>query len=160
MNWILHQVGRKRGAGDLQRALHTIRLAGRTVAEFMADYDIMLSSTLAAAPWPIGDLDPSPTEVRIMQGLRYAPSKLLLEQAVKQLSGEILRPMPNTPLFNMTGQPAMSVPLHWNEAGLPIGVQFAARFGDEPTQFRLAAQLEEAKPWNERRPEMAPSLDS
>ena len=61
---------------------------------------------------------------------------------------------PNTQLFNQTGQPAMSVPLHWNTAGLPIGVQLAARFGDEATLFRVAAQLEAARPWAGKKPPM------
>lgn len=56
------------------------------------------------------------------------------------------------PLFNITGQPAMSVPLYWNDAGLPIGAHFAGRFGDEATFFRLTAQLEEARPWAALRP--------
>ena len=60
--------------------------------------------------------------------------------------------VPFTPLQNATGQPAMSVPLYWNDAGLPIGVHFSARFGDEATLFRLAAQLEEARPWANKRP--------
>ena len=90
--------------------------------------------------------------MRILQAVRRAPSKLLLEQVVKQLAGDVLEPMPNTPLFNMTGQPAMSVPLYWNRDGLPIGAQFAGRLGDEATLFRLAAQLENARPWADRRP--------
>jgi amidase len=60
--------------------------------------------------------------------------------------------VPFTPLQNATGQPAMSVPLYWNEGGLPIGTHFVGRFGDEATLFRLAAQLEEARPWAHKRP--------
>lgn len=154
VTWILHLIGKKRSAGELERAIHTIQMAGREVALFMRDYDVMLSATLAQPPWLIGELDPSPMEVRLLQAVRRAPARILLEQVVKQLSDEVLEPMPNTPLFNMTGQPAMSVPLHWNGQGLPVGVQFAGRLGDEATLFRLAGQLEHARPWADRRPEM------
>ena len=58
--------------------------------------------------------------------------------------------MPYTPVFNVTGQPAMSVPLHWNEEGLPIGMHFVGRYGDEATLLRVAGQLEQARPWFER----------
>jgi amidase len=63
--------------------------------------------------------------------------------------------VPYTPVFNVTGQPAMSVPLHWNVQGLPIGMHFAGRFGDEATLFRLAGQLERARPWADRTPPVA-----
>jgi amidase len=61
---------------------------------------------------------------------------------------------PFTALCNMTGQPGMSAPLSWNAEGLPIGVHFAGRFGDEATLFRLGSQLEAARPWINRRPDM------
>jgi amidase/6-aminohexanoate-cyclic-dimer hydrolase len=60
--------------------------------------------------------------------------------------------MPATSMFNMSGQPAMSVPLAWNAAGLPLGMMFAARFGDEATLFRLAGQLEQERPWKHKLP--------
>jgi|TARA_B100001964_G_C14118229_1_gene547103 amidase len=65
---------------------------------------------------------------------------------------------PWTPVFNVTGQPAMSVPLHWNPDGLPIGVHFVARFSAEATLFRLAGQLECARPWFDRLPEIAKNI--
>jgi amidase len=71
---------------------------------------------------------------------------------VKPLAEKTFDYIPFTPLFNVTGQPAMSVPLHWNTSGLPIGMQFVARFGGEATLFRLAGQLEQAKPWFDRVP--------
>jgi amidase len=72
----------------------------------------------------------------------------VIDASVRRVFGFI----PFSPLANVTGQPAMSVPLHWNAAGLPIGSQLVARFGDEATLFRVAAQLEAARPWRDRRP--------
>ena len=62
------------------------------------------------------------------------------------------RYMPGTSMFNISGQPAMSVPLVWNKAGLPLGMMFAGRFGDEATLYRLAGQLEQERPWKDRKP--------
>jgi amidase len=67
--------------------------------------------------------------------------------------GPILRRyMPGTSMFNMSGQPAMSVPLAWSKDGLPLGMMFAAKLGDESTLFRLAGQLEQVRPWKDKRP--------
>ena len=69
-----------------------------------------------------------------------------------KLAVESLSRTPFTRLANFTGLPVMSVSLHWTEGGLPIGIQFIGRFGDEATLFRLAAQLGKARPWFQRRP--------
>ena len=69
---------------------------------------------------------------------------------IKPLARQTFDYIPFTPLFNVSGQPAMSVPLHWNSAGLPIGMQFVTKLGEEAVLLRLAAQLESARPWFHR----------
>ncbi|RMG13576.1 MAG: amidase, partial [Planctomycetota bacterium] len=73
-------------------------------------------------------------------------------KALDTLAEDALAATPNTMLFNMTGQPAISLPLHWSPDGLPIGTQWVGRFGDEATLLRLASQLETARPWADRLP--------
>jgi amidase/6-aminohexanoate-cyclic-dimer hydrolase len=75
-----------------------------------------------------------------------------MSQDLSQITPTLRRYMPWTSMFNMSGQPAMSVPLAWSKAGLPLGMMFSSRFGDEATLFRLAAQLEQECPWRLRRP--------
>jgi len=105
----------------------------RTLAEFMATCDVFLSPTLCAPPLRIGEID-------------------TMSQDLSQIAPTLRRYMPGTAMFNMSGQPAMSVPLAWNSAGLPLGMMFAARFGDEATLYRLAAQLERERPWKDKLP--------
>lgn len=114
-------------------AVAVLQRMSRDIARFMIDYDVLLTSTLGEPPLSLGELDPRPDNPlwAMMRANQYVPY---------------------TPICNVTGQPAMSVPLHWNAAGLPIGSHFIARFGDEATLFRLAAQLEEARPWRDRHP--------
>ena len=104
----------------------------RALSEFFAGVDVFLSPTLCLPPLKLGVID-------TMGDL-------------KNLSDVLAAYMPGTAMFNMSGQPAMSVPLAWNKAGLPLGMMFAGRFGDEATLFRLAAQLEQERPWKDRKP--------
>jgi amidase len=134
LTWALAERGRKHTAPALLMALGMLQVAARSVAQFHERYDVWLTPTLGEPPVPLGTFDDSPPDDPIRA----------FERA--------LAFVPFTPLQNATGQPAMSVPLFWNEAGLPIGVHFAGRFGDEATLFRLAAQLEQARPWTARRP--------
>ena len=110
-------------AADYARSIGVVHRAGRVVARFFTDYDALLSPTMCQPPYPLGVLS-----MMNPDGEAYL--------AALQAS------MGFTLLFNTTGNPAVSVPLAWSEAGLPLGVQFAAPFGDEATLFRLAAQLE------------------
>jgi len=105
----------------------------RTLAEFLGSCDVFLSPTLCAPPLRIGELN-------------------TMSQDLSQIGPTLRRYMPGTAMFNMSGQPAMSVPLAWNSAGLPLGMMFAARFGDEATLYRLAAQLEHERPWKDKLP--------
>jgi amidase len=123
----------KATATDFMAAqLGAFRIA-RGLAAFFATCDVFLCPTLCSPPLQIGELNPMSPD------LSHIPPILR-------------RYMPATSMFNMSGQPAMSVPLAWNAAGLPLGMMFAARFGDEATLFRLAAQLEQARPWKKKLP--------
>jgi amidase len=105
----------------------------RTLSEFLASCDVFLAPTLCAPPVRLGELD-------------------TMAQDLSQIGPLLRRYMPGTSMFNMSGQPAMSVPLAWSKTGLPLGMMFAARFGDEATLFRLAAQLEQERPWKAKLP--------
>ena len=88
-----------------------------------------------------------------MLGALRASRVLKAMGALERAASTVFEWMSFTPIANATGQPAMSVPLSWNDAGLPIGVHFTGRYADEATLFRLAAELELAAPWREKKPE-------
>jgi Asp-tRNA(Asn)/Glu-tRNA(Gln) amidotransferase A subunit family amidase len=131
--WAWARLGRERSACDYAAAVSTIHAAGRAMAAFHARYDVMVSTVMAAPPKPIG----------------YVAQD---ERDLESYFGVLLGEMPVTPLANMTGCPAISVPLAWSAAGLPIGIHVGAAFGREDQLLRLAAQLEAAQPWADKRP--------
>ncbi len=124
---------------------------------FFERYDVVLTPTLAAPPVKIGELALTRAEVLQIGVLTRLRAPALIGRAAREIAGRMFDWLPTTPVFNLTGQPAMSVPLHWSAEGLPVGVQFAARRNDEATLFALAGQLERAQPWHARRPPLSSS---
>jgi len=129
------EYGRRLTALDLYAALAVCNAASRQVAAFFRDYDVLLTPTVATPPPMLGYLNANDATL--------SPREWLVK---------VFTLIPFTPLFNLTGQPAISLPLAQSKEGLPIGLQFVARYGDEATLFRLAAQLEQTMPWASRRP--------
>ncbi len=135
VTWAYYQSGLRHTGVTYARAISTFQQLGLALAKFHEKYDVILSPTLAKPPIALDVLGLSPKDI----------------QAYSREIGEF---SPFTALFNMTGQPSMSVPLHWTVDGLPVGVMFTSRFGDEATLIRLASQLEEAKPWAGHKPKI------
>jgi amidase len=152
--WVLQLVGRRLSGAQVAAAFTHIRVLGRTIAQQLdrERIDVVLTSTLADPPLSHHALDPTATERGLLEAVCRVPVRPALMTLLRSLSRKVMAPIPSVPVFNMTGQPAMSVPLHWSADGLPVGVQFAGRYGDEATLLRLAAQLEQARPWIDRRP--------
>lgn len=157
--WALYLLGASLSAGAFVKAERYLRTASRRVGEFFEDFDVLVTPTMAVPPFLIGQLQPPPHERTLLKvlGRLRAGNVLRLLGALEQTADKIFDVIPYTPLFNVTGQPAMSVPLYWNAANLPIGVHFVGRYADEATLFRLAAQLEQARPWKDRRPPISGS---
>lgn len=156
--WALLAMGEGLSGEEYAAALRTLERQGRAVGAFFQEYDLLLTPTLARLPLPIGTFGASTSEKRMIRffgGLRLNGAIRLLA-TIDRLAGEAFSYTPWTPVFNATGQPAMSVPLHWTDDGLPIGSHLVGRFGDETTLFRVAAQLEEARPWSGKRPPLGP----
>jgi amidase len=134
--WAFKQRGDHVSAPEYLLVLQDLQKLTRDIARFFIGYDIWLTPTLGTPPVPLGTF-------------RFSGEDPF------ELRRRMVTFSPFTLISNVTGQPAMSVPLFWNEEGLPVGTHFMGRFGDEATLFRLAAQLEEARPWAKRRPPLS-----
>ncbi len=155
--WAMAHIGRKLGERELPAALEIQQRVSAQLDELMSRYDVILCATLAGPPVKIGELRPSASERLQMQAVTAMPVEMLMRKLLAEASHKAFAWAGCTELFNMSGQPAMSVPLYWNARGLPVGVQFAARAGEEAKLLRLAAQLEAARPWFGRRPPLLPA---
>ncbi|MEV6874205.1 amidase [Amycolatopsis sp. NPDC051128] len=126
--------GRQVSAAQYLLAIEDLQAFSRTVAGFLGTYDLWLTPTMSRPPAVLGEITSTAEE----------PLRALENGAPTVAYPAVVA--------NITGNPAMSVPLWWNDEGLPIGVHFLGRFGDEATLFRLASQLEQARPWRDRLP--------
>jgi Asp-tRNA(Asn)/Glu-tRNA(Gln) amidotransferase A subunit family amidase len=135
VTWDMVRAAERLSAADYAGAVTAFHMAGRSLGRFFEGHDLVMSATMRNPPGPLGSVKTGEWDM-----------EELFEAAKEE--------MPITPLFNQTGCPAMSVPLHWTADNLPIGVHFGAAYGREDRLFRLAAQLEEAQPWFDRVPEL------
>jgi amidase len=132
LTWALAEIGRERSAGEYLTAVGQHQAMSRMFAGVHeSGFDLLLSPTMGEPPPPLGTFDDS------------GPDPLAAFQRAF-LAGCF------TAVFNATGQPAISLPLHWNEDGLPVGVQLVAPLGREDLLLRVASQLEQAAPWADR----------
>jgi len=128
----------------------------QTMHHLHQSYDLFLTPTLGSAPVEIGAFEPKGFEKVGMKLINtLGLHGLLLKSGMtEKMAMDNLEKLPFTQLANLTGQPAMSVPLYWTDSGLPLGSQFIAPLGDEITLLQLARQLEQAQPWFDKRPAM------
>jgi amidase len=132
VTWGTAEYARKFSASDYAEAINTVHRTGcRVISRFFIGYDVLLTPTMCTPPHKLGVVSMMTTDI---------------DAYFQAVGGDSAFTSP----FNVSGNPAMSVPLHWSPEGLPIGVQFVAPFGDEATLFRLATQLETAQPWANR----------
>ena len=129
---------------DYLSAVGVIHSFGRRMAQVFVDWDILLTPTLAAPPITVGTLKPDNED---FANYRMGP-------------GGVFDYSPFTAVFNASGQPAMSLPLHWSEDDLPVGVHFAAAFGEDEKIMSLCAQLDGAQPWGAKQKSLIDRLSA
>lgn len=151
---VMAALGRATKPVDFVRSIENRQLHVRRLAEFHKGHDLLVTPTTATPPPRVGAFDATAGVLAAEKALLKVRGAglLRLTPIVDQMISQNLGWVPYTQLANITGRPAMSVPLHWTAGGLPIGVQFVGRLGAEGQMLRLASQLEQAQPWAHRRP--------
>jgi Asp-tRNA(Asn)/Glu-tRNA(Gln) amidotransferase A subunit family amidase len=154
------ELGRAAGMLPLLQSLANVNDYTRDLAGFHETYDLFLTPTLAKPPLAVGALtSPAPLQKAARVVAKARAGKLLAATGIlDQLIADNIGWVPYTQLANLTGRPAISVPLHWTATGLPLGVQLVGRLGADGLLLRLAAQLEEARPWFHRYAHLDPAL--
>lgn len=149
---ILAAIGRATSSVDYLDAVQRRHDHTRRLTRFFDSYDLLLTPSLATPPPAIGEFDLPVALQKASDVLLKTRTAHLLRftKIVDDIVDKNLGWVPYTQLANITGRPAISLPLHWTEEGLPLGVQFVAPLGGESLLIRLAAQLEQAMPWRDR----------
>jgi len=151
--WVAAKMGEAQSAAEVAVALGAMQTFARQWLAWSASFDVLLTPTVGVPPLPIGAYQLPAMQRHALKLLTALPGAALLSQRDKVLEAfePVFEAAPYTMVANVTGQASMSLPLHWTEGGLPMGLLFtAARIGDEATLFRLASQLEQAMPWVDR----------
>jgi len=157
--WIVAKMGEAQSAADVASALWTMQTFSRQWLAWASSFDVLLTPTVGVPPLPIGSYKLSTMQRQGLRLLAALPAGALLSQRSKVVDAfaPAFEAAPYTMVANVTGQPSVSLPLHWTEDGLPMGMLFTAKIGDEAALFRLAAQLEREMSWKDRRaPHAAP----
>jgi amidase len=128
-----YEMGREISAAKYLWAVGTLQRLSRKFSAFFKTFDTVLTPALGLPPFKVGTIDVND------------PSASMLDLRIAAFAH-------TNPVYNITGQPAITLPLHWTADGLPLGVLFGGRYGDEATLFRLAGQMEQALPWKDRHP--------
>lgn len=151
---VMAALGRATKSVELVAAIENRHLHTRRLVAFHEEHDLLLTPTTATPSPRIGAFDQAAAVQKVQSVLVRAKGAGLLRftPIVEQMISQNLGWVPYTQLANITGRPAMSVPLHWTPDGLPIGSQLVGTLGSEGMLLRVAAQLEQARPWAERRP--------
>ncbi|MDC0743845.1 amidase [Polyangium mundeleinium] len=151
--WLLNLVGRSTDAGTFVYYRRKLFEVQRAIAGFFQDYDVLLTPTIGRPPVPHGTLLAKGLEEGMQELVARLdrPELLRLPRLLDMAVDRAYAFSPFTPVFNVTGQPSASVPLHWNADGLPIGTMLTARFGEDARLFRLCAQIEEVQSFRARR---------
>lgn len=147
--WLMYKLGRSFTSADFVSAGMKWNKVARAMGDFHKKYDLLLTPTLGMKPFKIGALQSSAAEetgLKIMNALGIS-TIMKYTGLIEKISTRIYSWLPYPPLANITGQPSMSMPLHWSADGLPVGVMFTGKMNNEGLLFRLASQIEQAKPW-------------
>jgi amidase len=150
--WVLAKMGEAQSGGEVAAALWTMQQFSRQWLRWASEFDVLLTPTVGVPPLPIGANQLSTMQRSALRVLTSLPGSALLSQRDKVIAAfePVFESSPYTMIANVTGQPSLSLPLHWTADGLPMGMLFTARIGDESTLMQLAAQIEQAQPWADR----------